>query len=215
MTVYNYISLKASMQTIMVLMFEKTNKEIPPMKTTRSFFLMLAVSAPLLFAGTGCQMVSDLFGFGGDQDEPESLPVPADDLPDPNWSAPDEGVMPNPDEWRRRTDIKFPSIYFSYDKYQLGVREKSILDQVATYLKAHKKLGLIIEGNCDERGSDEYNRALGERRALSVKDYLTASGASADRIKTLSYGEERPAVKGRTTAAYIKNRRADLVLADM
>jgi uncharacterized membrane protein YphA (DoxX/SURF4 family) len=69
------------MQIIMVLMFEKTNKGTPPMKTTRSFFLVLAVSAPLLFAGAGCQMVSDLFGFGG-QEEPESLPVPADDLPD-------------------------------------------------------------------------------------------------------------------------------------
>jgi peptidoglycan-associated lipoprotein len=195
-------------------MFEKTNKGTSPMKTTRSFFLVLAVSAPLLFAGAGCQMVSDLFGFGG-QEEPESLPVPPDDLPDPNWTAPDEGVAPNPDEWRRRSDIKFPSIYFSYDKFGLGVREKAILDQVAAYMKEHGKLGLIVEGNCDERGSDEYNRALGERRALSVKEYLTSAGVSPDRIKTISYGEERPAGKGSTPEAYMKNRRADLVPADM
>ena len=185
------------------------------MKTIRPFFLALAVSVPLLFAGTGCQMMSDLFGFGGSQKEPEALKTPDEDLPDPNWSAPDEGVTPNPDEWKRRTDIKFPSIYFSYDKFALGTREKAILDQVATYMKAHSKLGLIVEGNCDERGSDEYNRALGERRALAVKDYLTAAGVAPERVKTISYGEERPAVKGETESAYIKNRRADLVPADM
>jgi len=184
------------------------------MKTTRSFFLLLAVSTPILFAGVGCQMVSDLFGFSGEK-EPESIPVPAADLPDPNWSAPGETVAPNPDEWKRRSDIKFPTIYFSYDKFQLGVREKALLDQVAVYLKSHKKLGLIVEGNCDERGSDEYNRALGERRALSVKDYLTAAGVAPERIKTLSYGEERPAIKGASEAAFIKNRRADLIPADM
>ncbi|MCK5844387.1 MAG: OmpA family protein [Victivallales bacterium] len=186
------------------------------METKRSFLMVLAVSLSLLFAGTGCQMVSDLFGMGGgDQKDPETLLVPDDDLPDTSWSAPDEGVTPSPDEWTPRTDIKFPSVYFSYDKFLLGAREKSILDQVATYMKAHETLGLIVEGHCDERGSDEYNRSLGERRALSVKEYLSAAGISAERVKTLSYGEERPAVKGADESAFLKNRRADLIPADM
>jgi peptidoglycan-associated lipoprotein len=183
------------------------------MNTKRLFLMILAVSITI-FVGTGCQMVSDIFGFGGQKD-PENLQVPVDDLPDTSWTAPDEGVAPNPNEWTKRTDIKFPSIYFSYDKFLLGTREKSILDQVSTYMKAHDSLGLIVEGNCDERGSDEYNRSLGERRALSVKDYLTTSGIAPERIKTISYGEERPVDKGTTEASFLKNRRADLIPADM
>jgi peptidoglycan-associated lipoprotein len=184
------------------------------MKTKRSFLMIMAVSTTLLFAGTGCQMVSDMFGFG-EQKDPENLQVPVDNLPDTDWTAPDEGLSPNPDEWTKRTDIKFPSVYFSYDKFLLGTREKSILDQVATYMKAHSSLGLIVEGNCDERGSDEYNRSLGERRALSVKDYLTAAGIAPERVKTISYGEERPVDKGTTESSFLKNRRADLIPANM
>lgn len=186
------------------------------MKTKRSLLMILTVSTTLLFAGTGCRMMSDLFGFGGgDQKDPNSIAAPVDDLPDDAWTAPGEGVAPSSDEWTRRTDISFPSIYFSYDKFLLGTREKSILNQVADYMKKHETLGLIVEGNCDERGSEEYNRSLGERRALAVKGYLISAGIAKERVKTLSYGEERPAVKGTTEAAFRKNRRADLVPANM
>ena len=111
--------------------------------------------------------------------------------------------------------LGFPVIYFAYDQDRIGFAERSKLDSVASYMKEHKIVGLIIEGHCDERGSDEFNRALGERRAIAVKDYLISLGVPAERIKTISFGEERPAVPGHDEAAYSKNRRAELVPAKM
>jgi peptidoglycan-associated lipoprotein len=109
--------------------------------------------------------------------------------------------------------VKFPVIYFSYDQCAIGTRERMILDKVAEYMAGKDGYGLIISGHCDERGSKEYNMALGEKRALAVKDYLVSKGISEDRLKTVSYGEERPAVEGHDEAAYAKNRRAELELA--
>ena len=76
-------------------------------------------------------------------------------------------------------------------------------------------IGLIIEGHCDERGSAEFNRALGERRALSVKDYLISTGVPASRLKTISFGEERPVASGAGAEVLSQNRRAELIPANM
>lgn len=108
-------------------------------------------------------------------------------------------------------NLNFPTIYFAYDQDQIGASERTKLERVADYMNKYGSVGVIIEGHCDERGSAEYNRALGERRALSVKHYLTNLGVPETKLKTISYGEERPVVSGETPEAYTKNRRAELV----
>ncbi len=177
------------------------------------YFSLLLTSAMLL---SGCQMMSDLFPFlGGGGEDAGAIDVPSDpELPDASWTEPGEGVA-SPDEWEVVKSVKFPVIYFSYDQCSLGDSEKRVLDQVAGYLSGKAGYGLVISGHCDERGSNEYNRALGEKRALAVKDYLVSHGVVPERLRTVSYGEETPAVEGHNEAAYAKNRRAELALAKM
>ena len=98
-------------------------------------------------------------------------------------------------------------IFFGYDKFTVVPDQGSILDKQAKWMKANPSVTVRVEGHCDERGTREYNLALGERRANSVKDYLVAAGVNPDRIKTISYGKERPVALGSTDAAWKQNRR--------
>ncbi len=111
-----------------------------------------------------------------------------------------------------RETFKQDTIYFDFDKYNVKPGEVSKAQAVANYLKDHIAESVLVEGHCDERGTPEYNRALGERRALSVRELLASQGLSPDRIITLSYGEDRPADPGHDEAAWRKNRRAEFVL---
>ncbi len=112
-------------------------------------------------------------------------------------------------------NLGFPIIYFAYDTDELVPSETAKLDRVNDYLAQQSDLGLIIEGHCDQRGTEEYNRALGDRRANAIRAYLTGLGLSDARIKTISYGEDHPAVEGSGEAAWSKNRRGVLVPARM
>lgn len=103
------------------------------------------------------------------------------------------------------------SAYFAFDKSDLNAAGKATLDAYAAYLNDHAGVSVTVEGNCDERGSREYNLALGQRRADSVKDYLVDQGVSASRIDTVSFGEERPVCKASGEACWAQNRRADIV----
>jgi peptidoglycan-associated lipoprotein len=103
-------------------------------------------------------------------------------------------------------------IYFDFDRSEIKAEYRPVLEKKAAFLKARPEYTVRIEGHCDERGTAEYNVALGEKRALSVKDYLVALGVPAKRISTISYGEERPAVRGQDEAAWAKNRRAEFRL---
>ncbi len=103
-------------------------------------------------------------------------------------------------------------IYFDYDSYELKPEAKRILNDKAAYMKSNPTLRIIIEGHCDERGSNAYNMALGEKRARAARAYLSAMGIGARRIETVSYGEERPIAMGSTAEAYAKNRRAHFVI---
>jgi peptidoglycan-associated lipoprotein len=102
-------------------------------------------------------------------------------------------------------------IYFEFDSYTLSEESKQNLQANAEWLKANPTANIIIEGHTDERGSDVYNMALGENRARSASNYLVSFGISAERIRILSYGEEKPAVMGQGEAAWSKNRRADFM----
>jgi len=103
-------------------------------------------------------------------------------------------------------------IFFDYDKYDIRPADVDILKGNSTFLKKFPNMKIQIEGHCDERGTNEYNLALGERRANSTKKYLTSLGITADRISTISYGEEKPLDPGHTEEAWTKNRRAHFII---
>lgn len=102
-------------------------------------------------------------------------------------------------------------VYFDLDKYDIRSEFAQMLDAHANFLRSNPSYKVTVEGHADERGTPEYNIALGERRANAVKMYLQGKGVSADQIAIVSYGKEKPAVLGHDEAAYAKNRRAVLV----
>ena len=103
-------------------------------------------------------------------------------------------------------------VFFDFDKYNLMPEARQILEKQAAWLKKYPSVTVSIEGHCDERGTREYNLALGERRANAAKNYLVALGVNPNRLTTISYGRERPAVTGSNEAAWAQNRRAVTVV---
>ncbi|CAA7612063.1 MULTISPECIES: peptidoglycan-associated lipoprotein Pal [Magnetospirillum] len=103
-------------------------------------------------------------------------------------------------------------VFFDYDKFALRADAKAGLDKQVAWLKKYPTYKMTIEGHADERGTREYNLALGERRANAVKDYMVGAGIAKDRVKTISYGKERPVALGSNEAAWSQNRRGVTVL---
>ena len=104
-------------------------------------------------------------------------------------------------------------VFFDYDKYELRPADQAVLQADALFLSAHPQYKLLISGHCDERGSEEYNLALGSDRATAVRDALTKLGVSADRVKTISYGKEKPFCNDEAEQCWQQNRRAHFVIA--
>ena len=102
--------------------------------------------------------------------------------------------------------------FFEFDASTLSADAQEALRQSATWLRSHPEYNLLIEGHCDERGTEQYNLALGDRRAASAESFMATLGLDGARIDTVSYGEERPFEEGSTDAAWAQNRRAHLVL---
>jgi peptidoglycan-associated lipoprotein len=111
-----------------------------------------------------------------------------------------------------RAAFENEDIYFAYDSSALSPQAQDILRKKAAFLKANSNVKVTIEGHCDERGTNEYNLALGEARARSAKAFLVDLGIPAARVATISYGEERPIAKGQSEDAWSKNRRAHFVI---
>ncbi|HEX9462937.1 MAG TPA: peptidoglycan-associated lipoprotein Pal [Alphaproteobacteria bacterium] len=103
-------------------------------------------------------------------------------------------------------------VFFDYDKSDIKPEGRQVLQRQADWLKKYSKVTVTVEGHCDERGTREYNLALGERRATAVKKMLVALGIPANRVSTISYGKERPAVVGSNEAAWAQNRRGVTVV---
>jgi len=103
-------------------------------------------------------------------------------------------------------------VYFDLDRYNLKPSAQATLERQAAWLKTYSNVTITVEGHCDERGTREYNLALGSRRANAVKDYLVSLGIAPNRITTISYGKERPAVLGSTEDAWAQNRRGVTVV---
>ena len=182
------------------------------MKITKLFYIFAICSCLTIL--TGCSTFSDHSSLTPDNNSELSTIASDDDL---DMGISESEILPErPTKgWAPVTGLNFPTVYFSFDQSGVGTSQVKKLDAVASYMEKHKELGLIIEGSCDEKGSGEYNIGLGERRALSVRDYLEKLGIFASRLQTISYGSERPAVSEHSESAWSKNRRAELVPAKM
>jgi len=116
-----------------------------------------------------------------------------------------------PARYQEEKDL-FADILFDYDKYDVREEDKPVLQNIANWLLKNTSAKLSIEGHCDERGTNEYNLALGDRRAKAARDYLIALGIASGRIEMLSYGEEMPSCKEQTEECWTKNRRDHFVV---
>lgn len=200
-------------------------------KTFRLISLLLVMSA-ILVLDTGCRRKLDL-RFRESPTSGGSIPV--DDgvqfgaLPGGGGLGAGAGVGGAGDGWvspetsmntgdaasmaAKRWDVV---VYFAFDSAAIGPSEMPKVEALAEHLKAHPQYGVIVEGHCDDRGSDEYNRALGQQRAIVVRDLLCSMGVEPGRIETVSYGEERPAVPNATTESeWQKNRRAEFLFKQL
>ena len=108
--------------------------------------------------------------------------------------------------------LQAETVYFEYDKSSIRSSEQGKLEKVADYLKSNPTHVVRVEGNCDERGTEEYNRSLGERRALAAREYLVRLGIEPNRVVTISYGQDHPIEPLHNEAAWSKNRRDDFVV---
>jgi peptidoglycan-associated lipoprotein len=180
----------------------------------------------LLLAGlmiTGCARRPATTAASAATPAPAAAPSPA---PAPAPSAPSSGAAaaapsaaaaapaqaprPVPKEFMAVAALK--EVYFDFDKYDIRAEDAKTLDANATWLKSNGDNLVLIEGHCDERGTNEYNLALGERRAKATMNYLVSQGIQANRITIISYGEERPVCTEKTEACWAKNRRANFLV---
>ena len=140
---------------------------------------------------------------------PGTLP-PSEEAPggygDNGGDGGDEGAGTHNDQFKR--EVLSNTVHFAFDQYDIDDEARRILDSQAQWLVAHPDMRVTIEGHCDERGTREYNLALGDRRANAAKNYLAARGVSPTRITTISYGKERPIALGSDDASWAQNRRA-------
>ncbi len=191
--------------------------------------LNVLFAAAILFAVTGCPSV------GIDEDTTSPVPVADPDPTGFNaaggdgygiqsdlgngagqgpWVEPGaidkSGAGADADGWvpvDPQGRLGMPTIYFAYDSDVLVPSETANLDKIAAYLQKNPSLGLVIEGHCDNRGTDEYNRALGERRANAIRAYLAGKGVPDTSMKTMSFGKDKPAVDGSGESIWRQNRR--------
>ncbi len=158
------------------------------------------VAIALLIAG--CQSASDQSNQSMvDSSRNAPPPVTAPTTPVTSARTPEEGLQQAGN-----------TIYFTYDGYSLDLTARAVVERQAQFLAENPTVTVTIEGHCDERGTREYNLALGDRRANAVKDYLTSLGINPSRMQTISYGEERPIAAGSNENAWADNRRAVTVV---
>ncbi|SEM89960.1 peptidoglycan-associated lipoprotein [Sphingomonas gellani] len=143
-------------------------------------------------------------------------PAPAQNAGEVGANTPGTGmdngaVVPGSDADFRRS-VSSNTINFSLDEFDIDATARGILDSQVEWLNRYPQVRITIEGHCDERGTREYNLALGDRRANSAKNYLVARGIDASRVSTISYGKERPVALGSDDASYAQNRRAVTVV---
>jgi peptidoglycan-associated lipoprotein len=187
-----------------------------PTQLAKSLLFVLAITAAALGCHKRPSNVTDLPGY---KPQPIGDPfantgIDTNSLAGVGTNAP--VPMSNPDirkDWPRdRQVFKAYTVHFEYDSSAVKPGEKSKVKAVADYLKANMADAVEIEGHCDERGTEEYNRSLGDRRALALREALAAQGVDPMRVDTISFGKDRPVDTGKSEAAHRKNRRGEFVL---
>lgn len=194
------------------------------MKMTKLIYPLVFALAVAL-ASTGCNnrknlKVTPMPGppgqIPGDNRGGNTLPDGAPMNPDNGVNANGNIPVANAGDFENMTmdrdALKAYTVHFAFDSAAIKSSEKSNLEAVAAALKSDASAKLLIEGHCDERGTEEYNRSLGERRALAAREALAKDGIDPSRIRTISYGKDRPADPGHDDAAWAKNRRDEFVL---
>jgi peptidoglycan-associated lipoprotein len=165
-----------------------------------SLLALLAVTALL---GSGCAKKAVTVP----PPQPPTQPAPDTTAPTPPPQPPQQVSVPS--------GVKsedFQPALFDFDSYSLREDARAALDKDAALLRSNAGVKVTVEGHCDERGTAEYNQALGEKRAQAARDYLVAAGIDAGRLQTVSYGKEQPIDPGHDEAAWAKNRRAQLAV---
>jgi peptidoglycan-associated lipoprotein len=185
----------------------------------KSVYALLTATA-LCIAATGCRTAQTKITAlpNGESSSPSNPSNPdqkqlvtnTDPLDKDHPIAIDPPMDPNSE--RDPNMFKALTVHFDYDSTVVKSAEASKLHQIAEYLKANPSKGLAIEGHCDEKGTEEYNRALGDRRALALREALAKLDVSPGRLDTISYGKDRPVDTGRTEAANRLNRRGEFVV---
>jgi peptidoglycan-associated lipoprotein len=179
-------------------------KRIIPVGVNIMIFRMLMVLS-VLFMVTACSSKEDA-DVGEVVVHQEPVSTFEDDMyADPSLSMQDTMMPGTPEYFVANVGDR---VFFGYDRYDLTAEAQRTLEMQAEWLNQHPGFNVIVEGHCDERGTREYNLALGERRANSVKSYLIALGVSPDRVETVSWGKERPAIDGTGPAVWAQNRRS-------
>lgn len=169
------------------------------MRRMRHILVLVALAA----VSAGCAKKSVEQPPVVQQQPPTPTPTPT---PQPPKETPPTPVPSRP------TSSDFQPAFFDLDSYTLRDDARAALDQDAKLLRDNADLRITIEGHCDERGTVEYNQALGEKRAQAARDYLVAAGIDGSRFEVISYGKERPFDPGHDESAWAKNRRAHFVV---
>ena len=155
----------------------------------------LLVLVPVVLVGAGCAKKPAVA---------VEEPVVQKETPPPPPPKATETPTVDPNVWK--SEIR--DVFFDYDKYEIRSDARAVLQENARLLKANAGAALVLEGHCDERGTPEYNLALGQRRADAVAAYLKDLGVNASAVQTVSYGEEKPFAQGNDETAWSQNRRA-------
>ncbi len=175
--------------------------------------LLVLVMAGVLIMASGCAKKP------APEQETARPPVQEGMKTDQGVPAPDRGeAAPAPVSLAGREaevdDFENEYIYFDFDRYTLSAEATAVLNRKVAFLKAHADLAVEVQGHCDERGTAEYNMALGDRRAKAARDYLVTMGIAASRLTSISYGEERPIDTAGSEDAWAKNRRAQFMVSN-
>jgi len=142
----------------------------------------------------------------------ESTAARKETVEDKMYTAKKEGDIATETETITAEEAIARDVLFDYDQYDIRSDARPILDSVAAWMNSHKGVSITIEGHCDERGTNEYNLALGEKRAKAARDYLSLLGVSSGRMSLMTYGEERPVCTQSSEECWQNNRRAHFVL---
>jgi peptidoglycan-associated lipoprotein len=168
---------------------------------------LIAITVVCLFSVLGCPKKMEVASAPGSREEAAAVPTQAAPAAAP------EARPGEPEERAAGPGTGLKLIYFDFDKYFIRDDARPVMQANAEWLKAHPKVNVRIEGTCDERGTIEYNLALGQRRAASAKKYLIDTGIPSSRISLISYGKEKPVCADHSETCWQKNRRDDFVEA--